>query len=269
VQLWLSVDPYAFLYFSTSSYAFIHNSPLIKVDPDGMKIIGVTKEDAKKANEDINKIFADKRFDQFRSLISLKGKEFNKIDSEKLKTVLENSDLSTDDKHLIETTSNTINSENEHFVEYKKEDEKVSKEAFDTFGAIDGIDSSSGVSARIYGKGGDGVTAKTKNGSFSLIIESKGGLNSMFEGANDYVDKEGNRGYNPVGRAGIFGHEVFGHGRSLSIGLKLATEQHTEAIRMENLILRVMGQSVQRNGGDHSFGKGKGIENPSSLPITK
>lgn len=264
---WINIDPYAFLYFSTSSYAFIHNSPLIKVDPDGMRIIGVTKEDAKKANEDINKIFADKRFDQFRSLISLKGKEFNKIDSEKLKTVLENSDLSTDDKHLIETTSNTINSENEHFVEYKTVDEKVSKEAFDILGAINGINSSSGVLARIYGEAGSGVTKKTKNGSFSLIIESKGGIKSMFEGANDYVDKEGNRGYNPVGRAGIFGHEVFGHGRSLSIGLGLETEQHTEAIRMENLILRVMGGGAQRDGTDHSFRKS--IDNPSNLPTSK
>ncbi len=52
------------------------------------------------------------------------------------------------------------------------------------------------------------------------------------------------------GRAVTTGHELIGHGRSLSLGRGDAY-QHFDAIQTENLILRVMGIHYIRNGEDH------------------
>ncbi len=68
----------------------------------------------------------------------------------------------------------------------------------------------------------------------------------------------------PLGREGTTGHEVFGHGRSLALGRGDANQQQ-DAIRLENLILRVMGQGgIQRDGTDH--GTRVKVENTSKLP---
>ncbi|WP_159439272.1 hypothetical protein [Chryseobacterium piscicola] len=45
------------------------------IDTDGREIVGVTKDDAKKAKDGAHKVFADKRFDFFRALNDIKGKK--------------------------------------------------------------------------------------------------------------------------------------------------------------------------------------------------
>ena len=66
---------------------------------------------------------------------------------------------------------------------------------------------------------GGSQTVKTQDGSYSLIIEDD-------KSATDYVDtKSGSYVANPLGREGITGHEVFGHGRSLALGRGDANQQ--------------------------------------------
>ena len=80
----------------------------------------------------------------------------------------------------------------------------------------------------------------------------------------DYLNsKTGQYGTNQAGRAATTGHELFGHGRSLSLGR--TTTQHMDAIRTENLILRMMGKGdLQRDGTGHA--QGTKITSPSLLP---
>lgn len=73
----------------------------------------------------------------------------------------------------------------------------------------------------------------------------------------------------PYGRAVTMGHEVFGHGRSIALGLYDPAnpsdyQQHINAIQTENLILRVMGFQYQNSGYNH--GPGIVIPNASEIP---
>lgn len=68
-------------YPSISPYVFVANSPLMFIDPDGKKIKGVNKQDAQKFFDDVNTVFSDSRFTEFRSLIKIdkSGQVFEKI----------------------------------------------------------------------------------------------------------------------------------------------------------------------------------------------
>lgn len=95
----------------------------------------------------------------------------------------------------------------------------------------------------IVNEGGGSVTTPTQNGSHSLIILG---------------------GEHPNGRAVTTGHEIIGLGRSWATGLG-DSQQHVQAIRTENLILRVMGIPFINTGINH--GKDKiPVPNPSLLP---
>ena len=61
-------------------------------------------------------------------------------------------------------------------------------------------------------------------------------------------------------------HEVFGHGRLSAIGNTMS-EQHTESIKFENMILRVMGhKNIQRTEEDHGTNNKTAISDPSKRP---
>lgn len=70
--------------------------------------------------------------------------------------------------------------------------------------------------------------------------------------------------FHPNGLAVTTGHEIFGHGRSLSLGRNSVDQQHSDAIQLENLILRVLGIPFINSGINH--GPRKEIANPSLLP---
>ena len=94
----------------------------------------------------------------------------------------------------------------------------------------------------IKADGGSGATTHLDNGSYSVII----------------LDE-----IHPNGRSVTTGHEVLGHGRSWAVGFQ-EEFQHVEAIRTENLILRVMGIPFINTGIDH--GPKTPVPQPSLLP---
>lgn len=149
---------------------------------------------------------------------------------------------------------NMINSNDIHKVEYVQEKDILSSKATDAF--LPGfmsvglgpymssiIEKNGGIPASlIVSQGGDGATTPIKNGSYSLII----------------IGEE-----HPNGRAVTTGHEIIGHGRSWVKGLG-DSFQHEQAIRTENLILRVMEISYINVGINH--GNKTPVPNPSLLP---
>lgn len=66
------------------------------------------------------------------------------------------------------------------------------------------------------------------------------------------------------GRSVTLGHELFGHGRTLSLG-RTGIQQHVDAVQTENLILRIMGISYINDGTNH--GNGSVIKNASDIPL--
>ena len=264
-----SVDPLAFLYFDKSLYNYAANNPIFYIDPDGKKIIGVTKEDAEKAKDDVHTIFKGDKFENFRALLTLKGRKFADIDPEALEAALDGVDLSEDEQALVDVVVNTINSKDKHEVEYVNSNNNISLTGENylkgdlppainiekTKAAYGG-----GIPAWVFGNFGGSVTKKTKSGSYSLLIENDRG-----NGKSDYFDKTLKKYVpQPGGRAVITGHEIIGHGRSLSQG-RNGANQHEDAIRLENMILRVMGHgNVQRDGTNHAGGAK--IANPSDRP---
>lgn len=223
-----------------------------------MEVIGGSKKDAKEMLEVLNKDFADEKFKKLRELFSLAkdGKTFNKIDGKALSGALDDIDLNADDKALLDIVTNTINSNDKHLVEFKNTDDALSNSQLKEFGVhqqlIDALGGN--VRAGILGS----QTMETKDGTKSLIIRDD-------ISAKDYFNsKTKTMVSNPGGIAGIASHEVFGHGRSLVTG-RGAGNQHQDAIRFENLLLRIMGLgNVQRTGEDH--GTRAKIQNPSQIP---
>ena len=88
---------------------------------------------------------------------------------------------------------------------------------------------------------GGGINIPTKKGSHSVIMEGKG------------VVHDG-------GRAVTTGHEIIGHGVA-SANKATTLENNTRAIRVDNLIRRVMGITTFRD--EHGGAK---IVNPYALP---
>jgi hypothetical protein len=272
VSRWVSPDPLAIKYCNMSPYNYCANNPVKFVDPDGRVIQGVSKDDAKKTLEDLDKIFANDKFANFRGLLALKGKTFNSIGSEALSKALDGKELNADEKALVDMVVNTINSKDVHLVEFANKDDNISSTGQSIMSnalpkaLIDPVVSANGgIPASILSAfGGSGITTPTKDGTYSLLIQGlpAGGNSDYFNSStNSYVN-------NPGGRAATTGHELFGHGRSLALGRTNASTQQVDAIRTENLILRVMSYgNIQRDGTNH--GNLQSVSNPSSLPDYK
>ena len=228
------------------------------VDPEGRKIIGVTKSDAANVVEDLREIFKDDVFAAFRELIVQSGKNHNGrslaiIDQSQLEEALEGVTLTEDQQALVEIVVNTINSKDKHIVEYSSNEGNLSPTAYGAFlpGIKNGryrpfldtiLEKNGGYPAKcLISEVGDGGTTKTNQSTYSVI----------FDGDHPFV------------RAVTTGHELFGHGRSLALG-RGDENQHEDAVRLENLILRVMGIHYVNDGRNHMTGEV--IQNPSLLP---
>ncbi|WP_271768684.1 DUF6443 domain-containing protein [Aquimarina algiphila] len=259
---WMNLDQLAEIYHTDTPYAYVLNNPLSFIDPDGRQVIGATKDDAKKVHDDLNTVFTGKQFTALRALFT-RGKRnnkkaFDKIDGDALKSAL--SGLEGEDLALAELITGAINSADVHEVEFiEKGSDPLTSNAESNIPLVpalkkyfDGLGKTP--PASILGS----QTTKTTDGSYSLIIEDDKSPSDYFDSiTKKYVP-------NPGGRSNITIHEVIGHGRSLSLG-RGDTNQHQDAIRTENLVLRVIGKkNIQRDGTDH--GPKTKIKTPSASP---
>lgn len=242
-----------------SPYSFCGGNPVNYTDPTGCVIEGVTKKDAAMAVEDFRAMFPGDDFAEFRNLIvqsgkRQNGKSFATISSDALTTAFNGVELNEDQQALVDMVVNTINSDDRHKVEYIQNTGILSNSAEKAFlprfmsGGLGPhlpliLERNGGLPAElIVSQGGGGVTTPIKGGSYSLII----------------LDGE-----HPNGRAVTTGHELLGHGRSWATGLG-DSYQHEQAIRTENLILRVMGIPFINTGIKH--GPETPVPHPSLLP---
>lgn len=257
VQRFYSVDPLAEKYAAISPYAYVANNPIIFIDPDGMQIVGVTRDDARKKHEDLNTMFAGEQFDAFRSAITRSGRRgdgntFNKIGAETLEKSL--SGLEGDDLALAQMVAGAINSDDIHKIEYLSGDFTSSEGATAFKDYMNSVQQGVGdksltpdgkLHAGWIKSHGDGLNVPTKGGSHSFVVSKSKGTD----------------------RAIISGHEVFGHG--IPSARKLSpSENNANAIRAENLMRRVLGLP-QTDGSRHGGYKEGHITKPNSLPIIK
>lgn len=257
---WMNIDPLAEIYHTDTPYAYVLNNPLSFIDPDGRKLIGVTKGDAQSLHDDLNSVFADSKFDKLRNLFT-RGKKndkttFDVIGGDALKDAL--SGLTGDDLALAEIVTGAINSEAKHKIEYVKLTDDLSDEGEiavnsvnDKFATQIGLQKPESypnrTGADIKTFGGTGFNAPTSDGSHSFIV------NDLFT-----LYPEGRRDLTTF-------HEIFGHG--IPSAKKVSDILNNQnAIRTENLVRRVLGIKEQRDGADHAGGK---VNNPSDLPATK
>lgn len=242
-----------------SPYSYCGGDPVNCVDPTGCIIEGVTKKDAAMAVEDFRTMFPGDEFANFRNLIVQSGKKqngktFATISADALSSAFSGITLNEDQQALVDMVVNTINSNDIHKVEYISGTGVLSPQAEISFlpsfmkGELGPymqqiIEVNGGVPLwLIVNEGGGGVTTPTKNGSHSLIVLG---------------------GEHPNGQAVTTGHEILGHGRSLANDLG-DRFQHVQAIRTENLILRVMGIPFVNTGVNH--GPKSPVPQPSLLP---
>jgi RHS repeat-associated protein len=267
---WHTQDPLAFKYFAFTPYNYVADNPIIFLDPDGKEIIGETRDDAKKAREDILAMFKGDKFNKFKKLIDTKGKSLKSISTDALNGALEGVDLSEDERAAVDIITNTINSKDQHIVEYISVDDNASQKATDELNNNSNgklsktIEQNGGLlSGKVIAALWGATTVKTENGTRSVIVE---GANSGAAG-NDYYNSDTKLyGTNPAGRPATTGHEIFGHGRPIALGRTESSQQKTDAIRTENLLLRMMGNgSIQRTGTSHSPGNNP-VQDPSKLP---
>lgn len=228
-----------------SPYCYCGNNPVNNIDPTGCVVEGATKNDAAMAVEDFRAMLPGDEFSRFRGLIVQSGKKQNgktiaPISEEARAAAFEGVSLNEDQQALVDMIVNTINSDAVHKVEYLESKGNISQGAEKIFGPLfesTGLPVSLIVNANggfpvdfIENRGGGGITGITRNGSYSLIFKAPS--------------------FHRNGRPVTTGHEVIGHGRSLSLGRGDAS-QHVDAIQTENLILRVMRIPYVNTGADH------------------
>ena len=246
-SIWYGVDPLTEKYTNVSAYTYCLGSPVKFVDPNGCIVKGQSKKDAKKFMDDIKTVFSSEKFKGFTDLVKLNKNTFEKIDENSYKEYLSSSKaLSSDDRKLLNIVYNTINSEDIHIIQYglsneRLEDLSLVSDELLKFYIVNNWDTNN-ITKKLVGC----RTKPTEGGSYSLIVEDA-------KYPKDYFDNKSNSiGSNPGGRANISFHEVFGHGRSLAVG-RGESNQHEDAILLENLVLRVMGyNNIQRTGADHA-----------------
>ena len=263
LSLWMSTDPMEEKYPDYSTYIYAAQNPIAYSDPTGMEIRGVTKSDAEAFKSDVHLILGDSKFDNLRSLISLKGKKFQQIPDAALADALDGVTCSEDEMAYISLLVNTINSKEVHSIEYLKDGEEVSSSGYSDINKyLNSIDPDSKIgdafrkreersdgSTRYYY---DDATIQTLGGEGFNVPTSKGS-HSFIRGVQDKL------------KAVTSAHELLGHGLP-SARKESPVHNNTNAIRTDNLVRRLL-RLPQRDGSDHAGGKD--IVSPYSLPYTK
>ena len=263
LSLWMSTDPMEEKYPDYSTYIYAAQNPIAYSDPTGMEIRGVTKSDAEEFKSDVHLILGDSKFDNLRSLISLKGKKFQQIPDAALADALDGVTCSEDEMAYISLLVNTINSKEVHSIEYLKDGEEVSSSGYSDINKyLNSIDPDSKIgdafrkreersdgSTRYYY---DDATIQTLGGEGFNVPTSKGS-HSFIRGVQDKL------------KAVTSAHELLGHGLP-SARKESPVHNNTNAIRTDNLVRRLL-RLPQRDGSDHAGGKD--IVSPYSLPYTK
>lgn len=263
LSLWMSTDPMEEKYPDYSTYIYAAQNPIAYSDPTGMEIRGVTKSDAEEFKSDVHLILGDSKFDNLRSLISLKGKKFQQIPDAALADALDGVTCSEDEMAYISLLVNTINSKEVHSIEYLKDGEEVSSSGYSDINKyLNSIDPDSKIgdafrkreersdgSIRYYY---DDATIQTLGGEGFNVPTSKGS-HSFIRGVQDKL------------KAVTSAHELLGHGLP-SARKESPVHNNTNAIRTDNLVRRLL-RLPQRDGSDHAGGKD--IVSPYSLPYTK
>ena len=263
LSLWMSTDPMEEKYPDYSTYIYAAQNPIAYSDPTGMEIRGVTKSDAEEFKSDVHLILGDSKFDNLRSLISLKGKKFQQIPDTALADALDGVTCSEDEMAYISLLVNTINSKEVHSIEYLKDGEEVSSSGYSDINKyLNSIDPDSKIgdafrkreersdgSTRYYY---DDATIQTLGGEGFNVPTSKGS-HSFIRGVQDKL------------KAVTSAHELLGHGLP-SARKESPVHNNTNAIRTDNLVRRLL-RLPQRDGSDHAGGKD--IVSPYSLPYTK
>ena len=263
LSLWMSTDPMEEKYPDYSTYIYAAQNPIAYSDPTGMEIRGVTKSDAEEFKSDVHLILGDSKFDNLRSLISLKGKKFQQIPDAALADALDGVTCSEDEMAYISLLVNTINSKEVHSIEYLKDGEEVSSSGYSDINKyLNSIDPDSKIgdafrkreersdgSTRYYY---DDATIQTLGGEGFNVPTSKGS-HSFIRGVQDKL------------KAVTSAHELLGHGLP-SARKESPVHNNTNAIRTDNLVRRLL-RLPQRDGSAHAGGKD--IVSPYSLPYTK
>lgn len=154
--------------------------------------------------------------------------------------------LNEDQQAMVDIVVNTINSSSRHMIEYVPINGRLSYEgsmAVLTHETIDlrpTIDYYEGLPSNYLLNRGGGITVPTSQGTYSAVVNA----------TNPHLNS----------RAVTAGHEIFGHGRPISLDRSIF--QNQDAIQTENLILRLMGIPLINDGTSH----GGYLNNATSLP---
>ncbi len=234
-------------------------------DPNGGNAGGVSKEDAKRLQDDIlNVLNKSTKFDKFKALLKRGPKNnkqfFSKIPPDKLAEALK--DLETEDQRVFATiVANTINSDKTIQIKYFDKDETLVAPDTPTYN---------------YNLIPSVIVPKIDKAYFEYYLQfGDFKLNHLFDYYGAGATAKGNNvvlsvvgtywsSYNEV----IPLHEFFGHGRPVSMETPTTPHDLGDAIRFENLVWRLLGKPENwRDGKEHNIiDKSKPIENPRGLP---
>lgn len=264
---WFKRDPLEVKYPFSSTYAYVANSPLMFIDPDGKQIKGASKDDANEFHNTINKIFSDVKFAKVRTLFTRgkrnKKRKFDKIDAIEVEEALKN--LSIDEAALVNEYVNAINSKPEHIIEYINPEDKI--EDSDTFFLLN-AHFKKNLKPKLYKQVlrtrlvYDAEKEKFVKSPYlpgrSLNIAG-GALNIPQKGGDSYSIIQSNIADKDI----VSGHEVIGHGRANEKGLS-EQENNQRAIQVDNLIRKIIGRSDFRDGT--KYADLKKVDNPKANP---
>lgn len=242
--LWSTPDPLALDYSALSPYSSCAANPVRFIDPSGRKIQGVKQSDIEHFLNQVKIVLANQKFEPFLNALEISGKQLKISKTADIESILSNIEMTEDEKCFVSTLIETIKDKKKAKVEYVDDKEEPSEEGKQNILARETIPISTVNKIFVEKRYGGALTVKTNgNNSYSVM------LMSVKDGETNFLT------YNTF-------HEVLGHGLSNLKGLK-EKQNKENAIRMENLVRRIMGMDNQRREHNHD---GSIIESPTSLP---